>query len=268
MPFVPYNLLPVVRALRRVAAPRRLICLSCPDLIMSRQSLGELIPEAEKLPAREDTEGILQWHKSTQFRDDGVVDTWDAFAAMDTEMVAFDIYRGRGREEVCDLNEGIPNGYQDHAHVVFDCITNQVARPFNSLMAAIDVLAVGGTYVGCLPVKLVNQGYFNMCPSFFNDVFEVNGMKMVSMDLVEGVYTEYSRMTAEPVKRMRDISIDTMLLVEAVKTNRCPPTVPSLMTKFRSVQDCKIVKQTPPHLIITGRIRHEHYSGDARYEAG
>lgn len=245
MPFVPYNLSPVVTALRKVAAPRLLLCLSCPDLIMSRKELGELIPEASSLPAREDSEGILRWHKSTQFREDGVVDTWDAFHAMQTAMVAFDVTAGRGREVINDLNEGIPSVFNNTAHVVFDCISNQVARPANAVMAAIQTLKAGGVYVACLPATMVNQGYFNMCPSFFFDLLAENGFEDISVDLIEGVYSERSRIKAEPAKRMRNVPEDAMLLVQATRAYLGPPKFPMLMTKFHGVRDCKIHGTNP-----------------------
>jgi hypothetical protein len=201
------------------------------------------MPKAAGLVSREDSIEILTWHKQqVKLGNDLVVDTWDAFSAIGADMIAFDIYPGRGREVLCDLNNGLPLEYRNTADVVFDCITNQIACPLNGLFAGIHAAKAGGTIVTCLPMTMVNQGYYNISPSILHDVYTANRVDIVSMVGVVGVYERRAVVSVDPVVRMRDVPDDTMLLTVAVKTSDTPDEliIPSVMSKFVKTPNCKL----------------------------
>lgn len=242
MPFVPYNLAAVVRALRGAPAPR-LATFATPDLIMRRaaaeQVLGVALPPSRYEP-RPDSDLIRGWHKAGRWMgDEGVLDTAAVLAAAGIELTAFDVHPARGGEVVHDLNGPVPAEYHGAFDAVFDCIANQCLNVGEVLRNAVRLLRPGGRAVHCLPVAAVNQGYYSVSPTLLYDFYEAAGFDVEEAAVVAGIYEDRGRTAPERVNRMRGLGDDAVLLFVA-RRPEAGAVVPgtTVMTKFRRSPSC------------------------------
>jgi hypothetical protein len=191
-----------VRALLQANRPGeryRALCLSCPDVLATPEELHGLFGRAVRdLPFRADSAAIQAWHKQPQLP--GVVDTWEFFDRLGFDLVCVDRVAGRGGEVLFDLNDPVPppDGAPAEAFdFVFDCVANQVADVYLALARAQAWVRPGGYLVHCLPATMTNQGYYNLNPCLFHDLYDRPGpdpaWALLDYELVRGVYRDHGR---------------------------------------------------------------------------
>lgn len=248
MPFVNYNLEVVAKLIRKhqftATFRNRIATLSHPDLIVDPAVLRGLAGEdCHGIVDRKDSVEILNWHKA-HGRQSTVFDTQDYFRkAFGVEMTAFDVSEGRGGEIYVDLSNPWPDhlvGHRNKYDIVFDCISNQVFNVAQCLHNAVSLARPGGYVVHCVPVNMVNQGFWGISPTTFRDFYAEYDCKVVEHRLIVGVYDRVGEVPLD-YRRMRGMPDDTMNLVVA---QRVPERLPDLlrapvMTKFKEFPDCK-----------------------------
>lgn len=238
MPLVGYSLLTLRSALehlRRQFPDRRLdvLTLSMPDVIAHPAFVAATFGLTDPLPLHPDSAGIVGWHKAWGITSE-VVRTDALFDALGCNLTALDIARGRGGEQLFDLNNPLPEIHHQAYDLVYDCISNQVFN-VGSVMAAVSLaLRVGGLAFHTIPVCATNQGFYSVSPTAYHDFYAANGFELLERYAVNGVYAEHGpRLALDPVRRCRDVPEDATNVVVARKTAHVPIPRWPVMTKFK-----------------------------------
>jgi hypothetical protein len=226
----------------------KIASLSCPDLIIRDQDYRDLFQlDSVNLKIREDSDGIVGWHKASNIITTGVRDTWDLFSKLGHSLDCFDIYPGRGHEILLDLSDPVPEAYHNQYDIVFDCISNQCFNFPQVLKNIVSMLKVGGQVLHHIPVVATNQGFYSIGPVLFQDFYSENHFDIVQHQVIEGIYTEKSILQVDVKSRLKNLPDDAMNLVTAMKTevrDVCSP----VMSKFKKRPDCKLTtKRRIPH---------------------
>ena len=97
-------------------------------------------------------------------------------------ITSVDIKAHKGGEVVGDLNYPIDIGQYD---LVVDCgTTEHCSNIFQAIKNAAGAVKVGGRILHHSPVSMINHGYYNICPVFFRDYYEVNGWSLERFDMM------------------------------------------------------------------------------------
>lgn len=86
-----------------------------------------------------------------------------------------------GADMICDLNQPVPSEYRGQFTCVIDGGTTEHVFSFDQAMAnVIDLLAVGGSYIGMIPSNNWNgHGLYQLSPMLYMQLFcEKNGMTL------------------------------------------------------------------------------------------
>lgn len=219
MPLVAYSLETIKTVLDKLHKDRKpntklqVLGLSNPDVIASPETLRKIFGERVR-PAsyREDSEQIIHWHKAHHITKE-VVDTVSLFEHLGATFSAFDRAEGRGNEMLQDLSEPIPRYKHNTYDLVIDIISNQVFNVAQCMASAAFACKPGGYIFHVIPVNMVNQGYWNVCPAAYWDFYEANGFEVCMVSHMVGVNEAKRAVRLEPERRCRDVPDDTMNLV-------------------------------------------------------
>ena len=257
MPLVPYNLKTLKRAMtlaknaiKASGEERngRILTLSCPDLIAKRSDLEEIFERSfVTLPVRHDAEKILNWHKA-HARTLQVFDTSHLFNQLGFEHTVIDLVNSRpssvGEVWVHDLSEPIEQPMKDildkKFDIVFDCISNQCFNVAQVWKTMVECCRVGGLILSVTPVQMINQGFWDISPTTYQDFFRNNGFDIIEHSMVVGVYEQKHKIefnNEQWFKRMRDVPDDAMNLFLASRRVAVPVQWP-VMSKFIKYPDC------------------------------
>ncbi len=121
-------------------------------------------------PAKFNNEG--GWH-GKQFP---LPQTEELFAKLDAKLTVVDFTAERGIEIIADLNYPHDLGQFD---VVIDPGT--LEHCFNigqAMMNAANAVKLGGVLLHLSPMLMMNHGFYNLCPTLFNDFYEQNGWEV------------------------------------------------------------------------------------------
>lgn len=242
MPLVPYSLQLVRDCLSRLkndpASTGRVLCLSCPDVIVPPDRLVQIVgPAASALGYRPDSKGILNWHKAAGYMP-GVVDTAELFALMGWQLTAVDVAAGRGGEILHDLCYPLPGSFEKQFDLVFDCISNQVfdvAAAWRNMAYAV---RPGGYVVSVTPVRMTNQGFWSVCPSAYAGFFK--SWNDTRLEHRNGVYGDPPTVTLDPTVRVRDVDDAVMNVLSARRPTTDPEPATPMLAKFIRYPDCKL----------------------------
>jgi len=251
MPLVDYSLGLLLKLMRRreksSACNRKILCFSCPDLVIEESRLKSMIglPAFQKLQWREDSAAIIEWHRSDKIQQ-RVADTWSLFESLGWTMTAIDVCPSRGREEPFDLSRPFEHGspYVGQYDLVFDVITNQVFNIGIAMRNALLALQVGGISVHVIPMNMTNQGFWRVSPTAYYDYAEENGMTVVHYEAVTGMHTRESAAKVDRAWRCKGIPEDTLNFVAMQKHHDREPVWP-IMTKFKLHPSIKRDENTP-----------------------
>ncbi len=172
----------VVQIARKLPAPRRMLCLGYPDMLVTAAQIARICGDevARTVPYRDDSETILRWH-SLQGQMDRVAESRALFALLGIEADFVDIAASRGFEKVVDLNREAPRELLGRYDIVYDGGTLEHCFNVGQVMRNIAGFArVGGFIVHVNPLNYYNHGFFNFNPTFYHDWYTQSGNAIVS----------------------------------------------------------------------------------------
>lgn len=178
----PAGLEMLVKLLREAPAPRRVLCLGYPDMLVTEPQLAAICGEraAPRIRYREDSREILRWHR-LEAQMDRVAETRSVFAALDIESDFADISPTRGFEIAVDLNQPAPEHLLGRYDLVYDGGTLEHCFNVGQVMRNITAFArVGGFMVHVNPLNYFNHGFFNFNPTFYHDWYTQSGNEVVT----------------------------------------------------------------------------------------
>jgi hypothetical protein len=159
----------LVRASLEAIAPyvrgARILSLGYPDLLATPEDLRDVLG-ATPAPARADT---------------GRPETLETFASIGAAMRIVDVAAVRGVEELVDLN--IPQDLGEYDLVLDAGTLEHCFCPGIALLNMAGAVRAGGRIFHAPPVSMLNHGFYNLCPTLFNDFYLQNGW---AIELQEG----------------------------------------------------------------------------------
>lgn len=218
----------VLKLAATMPAPRRMLCLGYPDVLVTEAQLDQLCgPGTSAAVAwRDDSQEILGWH-GLRGRLARVAETRSVFARAGIECDFVDIVASRGFERVLDLNEPAPPDLAGRYDLVYDGGTMEHCFNVGQVMRNIFGFArVGGAIVHVNPVSCVNHGFFNFSPTFYQDWYVQSGNAMASpIYAMHGPVTETRLLTLDPY-RGAAVPDRAVILVAAWKRAAAMPAWP------------------------------------------
>ncbi|HEX4780046.1 MAG TPA: hypothetical protein VH301_04790 [Usitatibacter sp.] len=224
----------------QLPAPRRMLCLGYPDMLVTEPQLAALLgPDApSRVQWREDAPAILRWHRLEQ-QMPRVAETRSVFALLGIESEFVDIAASRGVEIVLDLNQPAPESMRGRYDIVYDGGTMEHCFNVGQVMRNIASFArVGGFIVHVNPINYYNHGFFNFNPTFYHDWYTQSGnvmaMPFYAMHgpvLASQLFPVDATAKYQPPER-------SVLLVGALKKNPADPAWP-MQAKYLHSPDLK-----------------------------
>ena len=237
--------LPVLDMVAKVAAklpaPRRMLCLGYPDMLVTRAQIAALLGEgvAAQASYRDDSESILRWHRQ-EGRAEGVVETRGLFELMGISADFVDISASRGFEIVLDLNQPAPAEMLGRYDIVYDGGTMEHCFNVGQVMRNIAGFArVGGFVIHVNPVNYYNHGFFNFNPTFYHDWYTQSGNAIVSpFYLMHGPVLNSQLTPVDAIAGFKPPDRSVML-VAAMKNSAAEPKWP-MQSRYLNFPDLKV----------------------------
>jgi hypothetical protein len=224
----------VIKVASHLPAPRRMLCLGYPDMLVTEAQLAaRFAPEvAERIVYRDDSEQILRWHNLEHFMS-RMAETRSVFAAIGIESEFVDIAASRGFEIVVDLNRPAPANLVGRYDIVYDGGTMEHCFNVGQVMRNITSFArVGGYIIHVNPLNYYNHGFFNFNPTFYHDWYTQSGNAVVTPYFAMHGPVLASRLTPlEPTDAFVDAPERAVLALAAIKTSAAEPQWP-MQTKY------------------------------------
>jgi hypothetical protein len=223
----------IAKVARQVPAPRRMLCLGYPDMLVTEAQIASVCgPDAiAKLAFRDDSESILRWHL-LQGKLTRVAETRSLFALLGIECDFVDIVASRGFEIVLDLNQPAPAEMEGRYDIVYDGGTMEHCFNVGQVMRNIFGFArVGGFIVHVNPINYYNHGFFNFNPTFYHDWYAQSGNTIMSpFYAMHGPVLESRLLPLDAVRKYAAPEL-SVLLVAAMKRHAEAPAWP-MQTKY------------------------------------
>lgn len=164
---------------------RRLFSLGYPDLLVDinhiRWCFGPDLADNLEIDANQSA--IQAWHRYPG----AVFDSLQLFSSIGFETTVIDKIAHRGIECVIDLNEPLPEQYQQQASLMIDTGTTEhcfnVGAAFRNMC---EMVELGGVIITAAPANKLNHGYFNFCPNVYADAFGLNGFELLDLVCLDG----------------------------------------------------------------------------------
>jgi len=222
------------------AAPRRILCLGYPDMLVTEAQIAALCGAgaAAGVRWREDSAAILRWH-SLGSQMTRVAETRSVFEQLGIESDFVDITASRGFEIVMDLNSPAPPEMAGRYDIVYDGGTMEHCFNVGQVMRNICAFTrVGGFIIHVNPINYYNHGFFNFNPTFYHDWYTQSGNAIVSpFYAMHGPVLASQVVTLDPVAGYRPPERSVML-VAAMKTSAGEPKWP-MQTKYLKTPELK-----------------------------
>lgn len=159
---------------------RRLYSLGYPDLLVDIEHILKCFGSeiAQTLPIDERQRDIQLWHRFTL----PVYDSIELFARLGFKTTVIDKIAHRGIECVVDLNEPLPEQYQQQASLLID--TGTLEHCFNvgtAFRNMCEMTQQGGVIITAAPANKFRHGYYNFGPDIYIDAFNDNGFEILDM---------------------------------------------------------------------------------------
>lgn len=167
---LPYHALKRLEPLMRGA---KILSLGYPDLMCSAD-------EIEKLFGYKPTKftDAHEWHKVKN----PFPETIELFEAIGAKATIVDFTAERGIEKIADLNHPHDLGKFD---LVIDPGT--LEHCFNigqAFLNAANAVRPGGSICHLSPMTMLNHGFYNLCPTLFNDFYLQNGWEIKELKIM------------------------------------------------------------------------------------
>lgn len=219
----------LIKLAQRLPAPRRMLCLGYPDMLVTEAQLEKLcgVEVARNVTWREDSESILRWH-GLAGRMQQVAESRSLFLALGIETDFVDIVASRGFEIVLDLNQPAPEAMEGRYDLVYDGGTMEHCFNVGQVMRNILGFArVGGFIVHVNPLNYYNHGFFNFNPTFYHDWYTQSGNALVTPCYAMHGPVLGSRLTALNPTDKFAAPDRAVLLVAAMKAVATAPSWPT-----------------------------------------
>lgn len=146
---------------------KKVLSLGYPDLLIDQKEADEILGIN---PSKFTDNGSWHGYKHK------LPETEEAFHLLGSTIDCVDIHASRGIERIVDLNEAQDLGQYD---LVIDAGTiEHVANIGQALMTAAKAVKVGGLIFHTPPMSMMNHGFYNLCPTLFQDFYTQNGWKI------------------------------------------------------------------------------------------
>ena len=218
----------LIKLAQRLPAPRRMLCLGYPDMLLTEAQLEKLCGAqiAGNASWREDSESILRWH-GLEGQIGRVAESRSLFAALGLDTDFVDIVASRGFEIVLDLNRQAPEEMAGRYDLVYDGGTMEHCFNVGQVMRNIIGFArVGGFIVHVNPLNYYNHGFFNFNPTFYHDWYNQSGNALVTPCYAMHGTVLGSRLTALDSTAGFVAPERAVLVVAATKRVASPPDWP------------------------------------------
>lgn len=157
---------------------------SCHDIIASPESLVEIFGDSVRgLPYRDDSDGILKWHKAHDITP-GVVDTVALFNAIGWTLDVYDLYAARGCEEKKDLNQPFHRERHYRYDFVYDGVLGQVFMAGQCFRSSVELVRKGGYLLSVSVANSPNHGFYSISPTLYRDGLTQNKFEIKSHTVV------------------------------------------------------------------------------------
>jgi hypothetical protein len=224
----------VIKIAALLPAPRRMVCLGYPDMLVTEAQIAALCgPEvAARIGYRDDSEQILRWH-NLQGQMSRVAETRSVFEALGIESDFIDIVASRGFEIVVDLNQPAPAELVGRYDIVYDGGTMEHCFNVGQVIRNIGAFArVGGFIIHVNPLNYYNHGFFNFNPTFYHDWYTQSGNAVVTPYYAMHGPVLASQITPlEPTAPFRHVPERAVLALAARKISAAQPQWP-MQTKY------------------------------------
>lgn len=208
---MPEILVSLSRAIQQVAEQRgecRVLTLGYPDMLFSKAKLVELFgPDmVSKIAFMKDSQAIWRWHGMQQMVDEPMADAVSFFRVIGaTEVLAVDIVASRNVERIVDLNEPLPEDFNDHFDVIIDPGTLEHCFNCGQAMKNIaESLRVGGYIFTAGPLNMYNHGFYSYNPTLYIDFYGQNGFELID---IYGVASDLSIFKLNTTQRFNEAPI-------------------------------------------------------------
>ncbi len=227
--------------------PLKIVSLGYPDILCSSEYIERLFgPDTTKgIRYRKDSDQILKYHGYANILN-GLYESYELFDQMGVELTVLDLKELRGGEVIADFNYPISKDLQNQFDIVYDGGT--LEHCFNIAQAIVNFLSmakVGGFIYHANPLFILNHGFYNINPTFYNDFYLDNGHKLVSP--IFGLKQNFEHINDKDNPRVDDIKFDlpyterkelkeannTSIQVVIEKTSDKTPLWP-VQTKYKS----------------------------------
>lgn len=200
--------------------PLKLLSLGYPDILYDGTGFKDI-------PERKDAAEIRAWHNWPG----RVLDTDALFDALDIEPLYLDIEAARGPECIIDLNR--PNDfYPDRYDIILDPGTAEHIFHIGNVFAFIsNACKLGGVIIHTNPLNMGNHGFWNICPTAFEDFYLANGFVIEGMAELSGPVSKRNMRVISHTARF-EASPNSTLYCVARKVESVPLTWPK-QTKYR-----------------------------------
>ena len=152
----------------------KVLSLGYPDLLVKASDIERLFGyKPEKLNTRNQ-----KWHGLSE----PSPDTFELFEKLGSDLTIVDCTSETGHEKIADLN-------YPHDFGKFDLVIDPgtVEHCFNigqAIMNAAGAVRDGGVICHLSPMDMLNHGFYNICPTLFNDFYGQNGWNLKSIAIM------------------------------------------------------------------------------------
>lgn len=183
MGIVNYQLRDIKNTLEQINRPCKILSLGYPTFHPTPRDVARLYGQP--------------FIKKLSYDQDNKIDSYSFFRALGHELISIDFIRRTGTEIHVDLNYPIEQKYFAQFDFIIDPGTIEhcfnIAQVMENL---INFVKVGGYIYHCVPMLMINHGYYNFSPRFFKEYYELNGFEIIKLkglnwDVKNG-YTEIS----------------------------------------------------------------------------
>lgn len=216
---------------------KKVLCFSCPDLIISPNELTKLFNK-KNWKFRKDSPDIIEWHKCQSITN-LIVDTTDFFERIGFFPVYADLSKARSNEVIIDLNITLER--IDYFDLVIDNVMQHCFNIGTALLNIINHVKLGGFILHVNPITMINHGFYNLSPQFYHSFYrpEVSGFEVVGHKLASSRSDTAFKYTLEKYKRMRNIPDDFVNIVVAKRVNEVSEIFWPLQEKWKIYPNSK-----------------------------
>ena len=149
-------------------------------------------------------------------------------------LASVDLFGHEGMEWIADLS--LPHDFGPYDVVLDPGTIEHCSNPAQAFINAASAVRSGGVIIHESPVTMVNHGYWNLCPSWFEDFYGHNRFKIERMELTKGPSYDAVKIVPWPTSNRCEfihLPMETCVLVVARRHGTDPITLPLCEKKWQ-----------------------------------